>query len=173
MITVQTLDRRYRNVPRAEQDRLLRFRSTHPVKRLTAGGTQWEYITSGRGDETLLILPGLLGIGEMSFQHILAFEDEYRVIAPSYPLALTTVEQMVAGIAAILDAERIDRPPRTPATKVSRSSSATAARRAVSGRRDGSCACDMSSASSCVSRSRASKPPRLVRDCPGRGRRAQ
>lgn len=109
MIADQAFERLYRNAPPAEKDRLLRFRSTHPVKRLTAGGTQWEYIASGRGDEALLILPGLLGIGEMSFQHILAFEGETRVIAPSYPFTLTTVEQMVTGIAAILDAERIDR----------------------------------------------------------------
>jgi pimeloyl-ACP methyl ester carboxylesterase len=109
LITAQTLDRLYRNVPRPEREQLLRFRATHPVKQLSIDGAGWEYIAAGRAPETLLILPGLLGIGEMSFQHILAFEDDYRIVAPSYPFALTTVEHMVAGVAAILDAERIDR----------------------------------------------------------------
>ena len=94
--------------PSAERERLLRFRTTHPVKSTVVAGANWEYIACGRGAETLLILPGLLGIGEMSFHHILAFEREYRVIAPTYPFAVTTVAQLMEGIAGILDVEDID-----------------------------------------------------------------
>jgi len=95
------------SAPSAERERLLRFRTTHPVKSAVVAGASWEYIACGRG-ETLLILPGLLGIGEMSFDHILAFESEYRVIAPTYPFAVTTVVQLMEGIAGILDGEDID-----------------------------------------------------------------
>ena len=104
-----TLDRLYANVPHEEKEQLLQFRATHRVKHTAVAGAHWEYIACGRGAETLLILPGLLGIGEMSFHHILAFESEYRVLAPTYPFDLTTVAQLIGGIAGILDAEGIDR----------------------------------------------------------------
>ena len=94
--------------PSAERERLLRFRATHPVKSTVVAGASWEHIACGHGAQTLLILPGLLGIGEMSFDHILAFESEYRVIAPTYPFAVTTVAQLIEGIARILDGEDID-----------------------------------------------------------------
>ena len=100
-------DRYYRNVPRQKLDQLVRFRAAHPVKHALAYGVKWNYIASGRGSEALLILPGLLGIGEMSFQHIQAFENDYCVIVPSYPCELTIVNQMADGIATILAAEGI------------------------------------------------------------------
>ena len=81
-----TFDRLYVNVPYAEKDHLIRFRATHPVRHTIVAGANWEYLAWGRGAETLLVLPGLLGIGEMSFHHILTFESEYRVIAPTPPL---------------------------------------------------------------------------------------
>ena len=66
-------DQYYRNVPPQAVDELINFRATHPLKHTFAYGIQWEYIVAGRGSEALLILPGLLGFGEMSFQHIRAF----------------------------------------------------------------------------------------------------
>jgi len=102
-------DRYYQNVSHQQVDELVRFRATHPIKQTFVQGIKWDYIVSGNGSEALLILPGLLGIGEMSFQHIRAFESDYRVIAPSYPFELTTMAQMTDGIAAILNAENIGR----------------------------------------------------------------
>ena len=97
----------YLNVPQAEKEQLIRFRATHPVKNVTAAGARWENISCGRGEQALLLLPGALGIGEMAFQHILAFENEYRVISPTYPSTLTTMAQLVEGIVGILDAENV------------------------------------------------------------------
>jgi len=102
-------DQFYASVPAAERKALLGFRAAHPLKSLAVHGTPWEYIAAGRGAEALLILPGLLGIGEMSFQHILVFENNYRVVAPSYPFNFMTIDPMLDGIAALLDAERIER----------------------------------------------------------------
>jgi pimeloyl-ACP methyl ester carboxylesterase len=91
-----------------EEFALLRhFRMMHPVKHATINGVGWEYLASGNGPEALLILPGLMGVAEMSFQHIMAFEDEYRVIAPSYPFAVKTMDGLVDGIAGILDAQNV------------------------------------------------------------------
>ncbi|GAC1358176.1 MAG: hypothetical protein NVS2B12_17320 [Ktedonobacteraceae bacterium] len=79
------------------------------VKRMDSShGIDWEYFSSGYGKEALLLLPGVHGRGEMAFQHILQFEQGYRVISPSYPAHLTTVAQVVDGLAAILDVEQVE-----------------------------------------------------------------
>lgn len=100
---------RYRHVPPAAVDQLRRFRATHPLKSLTLDGARWDYLISGQGREALLILPGLLGLAEMSFQHITLFEKTYRVIVPSYPFGVGTLDRLVGGLAALLDAEQIER----------------------------------------------------------------
>jgi hypothetical protein len=81
---------------------LYRFRDTHPTTRATVEGIKWEYIACGQGDKALLILPGLFGVGEMSFEHILAFEDAYRLVVPTYPPTITCVPQLIRGIVASL-----------------------------------------------------------------------
>ena len=64
---------------------LLQFRATHPTTIRVIQGTTREYIACGRGTQSVLILPGLLGLGEMTFQHIQGLEDQAaqnrRVIA--------------------------------------------------------------------------------------------
>jgi len=89
--------------------RLGGFRATHPATSTTVEEIEWTYIACGHGDRVLLILPGLLGIGEMLFEHILAFENAYRVVVPSYPSTVTNVQQLTRGIAGVLNAEHIDR----------------------------------------------------------------
>lgn len=84
-----------------------RFRAAYPSTGRRIADAPWEYIVCGRGDEALLLLPGAPGRGATSFQTILAFECDFRVIAPSYPAHLATVAQLVEGLAAILAAEGI------------------------------------------------------------------
>lgn len=89
------------------------FRATHVPRRLyvyatnSDNGINWEYFCSGDAQETLLLLPGVHGRGELAFQHILQFEQGYRVISPSYPSGPTTVAQMLSGLLAILRAENV------------------------------------------------------------------
>jgi pimeloyl-ACP methyl ester carboxylesterase len=94
----------YANVPRAQVTRLKDFRLSHPYKQLVAGETKWEYISCGQGEETLLLLPGALSVGESVFPFIEAFENQYRIIAPSYALSLT-MTGLCRGIANILVSE--------------------------------------------------------------------
>ena len=103
------VERYFQQVPPAAVDELLKFRDTHPLKQIAVRGVRWTYLIAGRGPATLLILPGLLGFGEMSFQHIRAFETDYRVVAPDYPFEITTMRELVDGLAALLDAEGIKR----------------------------------------------------------------
>jgi pimeloyl-ACP methyl ester carboxylesterase len=100
-------DQIYGKVPAEQVARLKEFRLTHPYKRLTVGDTKWEYISCGQGEQTLLLLPGALSVGESTFPLITAFENEYRIIAPSYALSLTMTE-LCEGIAHILEAEGVN-----------------------------------------------------------------
>ncbi|MFE0146696.1 alpha/beta fold hydrolase [Nonomuraea sp. NPDC059007] len=89
--------------PRETQaDRLAAFRAAHPA----AEAAGWTYHVAGSGPDTLLLLPGGLRLGESLFCLISAFEDEYRVIAPTYP-AVSTVAGVVTGVEAVLDAEGV------------------------------------------------------------------
>lgn len=90
----------------ARWEELREFRATHPPKRVTVGGVGWNYIASGEGEEALLLLPGGAMVGESLFTRIPAFEDSYRVIAPSYASVSSAVE-LLDGLAGILDIEGV------------------------------------------------------------------
>ena len=105
--TSAAFDAIYAKVPPEQIERLREFRRAYPYKRLTFGDTAWEYISCGRGKQTLLLLPGALSVGESTFPLITAFENEYRIIAPSYALSLT-MTGLCDGIAHILEAENIN-----------------------------------------------------------------
>lgn len=100
-------DKFYKKVPQEQKEQLIRFRSAHQSKHLDVAGTEWEYISGGQGEETLLLLPGAFGNPEISFKIIMALENDYRVIAPTYPSTATTMAQLMDGAAAILEAEGI------------------------------------------------------------------
>jgi pimeloyl-ACP methyl ester carboxylesterase len=97
-------DQIYEKVPREQVARLKEFRHTHPYKQLIVGDTKWEYISCGQGEQTLLLLPGALSVGESTFPFITAFENEYRIIAPSYALSLS-MTGLCEGVSHILETE--------------------------------------------------------------------
>jgi len=100
-------DKIYEKVPTEQVARLKKFRLTHPYKQLVVGDTKWEYIACGQGEQTLLLLPGALSVGESTFPFITAFENEYRIIAPSYALSLT-MTGLCRGLAHILETEALN-----------------------------------------------------------------
>ena len=101
----EVFDTIYRNVPEQRRQQLRHFRATHPYRRLTTRGVEWEYIASGQGEQALLILGGAMST---SFDHILRAEAEYRVLSPTYP-PVGKMGPLTDGLAAILDAEGIER----------------------------------------------------------------
>ena len=100
-------DRTYEKVPAEHVARLKEFRLTHPYKQLIVGETKWEYISCGQGEQTLLLLPGALSVGESTFPLITTLENEYRIIAPSYALSLT-MTGLCRGLAHILESEGLN-----------------------------------------------------------------
>lgn len=99
-------DEIYMKVPVEQVARLKEFRLTHPYKHLTVGDAEWQYIACGQGEQTLVLLPGALSVGESTFPLITAFENEYRIIAPSYRLSLT-MAGLCDGLARILEEEAV------------------------------------------------------------------
>jgi pimeloyl-ACP methyl ester carboxylesterase len=95
-----------RGIATERWEELREFRATHSPKRVTVDRLGWEYITSGEGGETLLILPGGAMVGEAGFTRIVAFEDRYQVIAPSYA-SVSTAAELLDGLAGVLDAEGV------------------------------------------------------------------
>lgn len=87
--------------------RLEAFRRTHPYKEIQVAGKAWRYIIGGQGERVVLLLPGSL-VPDLFFVPIEALEHDSRVIVPAYA-AVPTMRELVAGVAAILDAEGIER----------------------------------------------------------------
>ena len=85
---------------------LLRFRTAYPPKTLMVDGCEWQYYAGGQGVQVLAILPGGLRSGEAAFRLALALENDFRILALTYP-PLPRIAQWVEGLKAILDAERI------------------------------------------------------------------
>lgn len=81
---------------------LAAVRTRYPLQRIAVNGDAWEYIDTGHGPATLLLLPGALGIADTSFGYILAFAAAYRVLSLSYPAATADVRMLTSGIAALL-----------------------------------------------------------------------
>jgi pimeloyl-ACP methyl ester carboxylesterase len=100
-------DRIYEKVPTEQVARLKEFRLTHPYKKLFVGETKWEYISCGQGEQTLLLLPGALSVGESTFPLIATLENKYRIIAPSYALS-HTMTGLCHGLAHILESEGLN-----------------------------------------------------------------
>jgi pimeloyl-ACP methyl ester carboxylesterase len=102
-----SFDQTYAKVSAEQVARLKQFRLTHPYKQLIVGETKWEYISCGQGEETLLLLPGALSVGESTFPLITTFENNYRIIVPSYALSLT-MKGLCHGLAHILESEGLN-----------------------------------------------------------------
>jgi pimeloyl-ACP methyl ester carboxylesterase len=83
------------------------FRRAHPYREVQVAGRRWRYIVGGQGERTLLLLPGSL-VPDLFFIPIEVLERDFRVIVPAYA-AVPTMVALVAGVAAILDTEGMER----------------------------------------------------------------
>lgn len=87
---------------------LLQFRATHPTKRQSIDGVEWNYILSGTGTETVLILSGMLGRADTGYKMVMNFEKTYRVLSISYPRH-DKMDAFINGLIKLLDQEGIQR----------------------------------------------------------------
>jgi pimeloyl-ACP methyl ester carboxylesterase len=88
-------------------DRLDAFQRTYPYRETVVEGAVWHYRMGGvKNASTVLVLPGATLVPDPFFVVIESLGGRYQVIAPAYPPARSMAE-LVAGVTAILDAERI------------------------------------------------------------------
>jgi pimeloyl-ACP methyl ester carboxylesterase len=104
----KSFDDIYKNAPRHQVDELLEFRSTHPVQQRSIDGIEWNYILSGTGSETIVIMGGPLSTPEMYYRSILNLEQDYRVLSLSYSV-FDRIDNFIDGLAKLLDLEGIGR----------------------------------------------------------------
>lgn len=97
----------YRNVDADVASSLISFREAHPYLTLEVDGTKWNYISLGVGPETILFLHGMTGAYDIWWQQMNVLQDEYRVIAVTYP-AVDGLEEMEQAVLEILAAEGVD-----------------------------------------------------------------
>ncbi|PHN08229.1 alpha/beta fold hydrolase [Flavilitoribacter nigricans] len=86
---------------------LAQFREI-PVKELEIEGVDWTYLLTGKGDRKLVFLHGMGGAYDIWWQQIENLKYDFQIISITLP-EVHSVEEAVAGILAILDAEGIDK----------------------------------------------------------------
>ena len=88
---------------------LAAVRAACPLQQVTIGGHTWPYLAAGGGSEVLLLLPGAMGAADTSFQYILAFQEQYRVLSLDYPGAIVALPPLIEGLDGALDALGVSR----------------------------------------------------------------
>jgi len=96
----------YEAVPEEQKAALQNFRAAHPVKRARIKGVNWEYIACGKGEKAILWLVGGLRVADAAYRSIPLLENQFRILAPTYP-PLTTMAELTDGLADLLAAEGI------------------------------------------------------------------
>ena len=79
-----------------------------PDKKLTIKGVEWEYLTGGRGPQTVLMFHGAVGGAETMQWLADALGDEYRTIVPTVA-PVRTLDEVCDAASAILDREHVGR----------------------------------------------------------------
>ncbi len=97
-------DHYYTDVP--QYAAFQQFRADHPVSTAEIEGRTWEYIASGTGGQVILLLVGGLRVADAAWRSIPMLEDEFRVITPTYPAAVT-MAALADGLAGVLRAEGV------------------------------------------------------------------
>lgn len=98
----------YASVDRDTTASLRAFRQAHPARGLVVDSATWDYVALGQGSETILFLHGMTGAHDIWWQQLEALQDQYRVIAVTYP-AVDSLGAMARAVFKILAVEGIDR----------------------------------------------------------------
>ncbi|MES2262598.1 MAG: alpha/beta hydrolase [Pseudomonadota bacterium] len=91
-------DKNHMMAAAAAQVRLLSRRRT-----VCAQGLDWDVLEAGRGEETLVFLPGTLGTVHIFSRQVLEFSSRYRVVVLGYP-GECDIELMSASFFGVLRA---------------------------------------------------------------------
>ncbi len=95
------INKLYKKPPLSQVKELQDFRAAHKLKKLATNNLRWEYISTGKGKKTIVLLPGSIRFAEIWFKLIKILEKEFKVISPNYP-EIKTIKEALDGISKIL-----------------------------------------------------------------------
>lgn len=78
------------------------FRANCPVRELTIGGTRWRYRSTASTGPVVMMLHGGGGSADSLFRYAGRLSPQLQLLLPSVPADVTTVEEALAGIRAII-----------------------------------------------------------------------
>lgn len=97
----------YADVDKNVVDSLSAFRAANPTKTIVVNNEVWEYVVLGQGEDTIVFIHGMTGAYDIWWQQMKGLEQQYQVIAMTYPAA-NSLAEMALGVMTILDAESIN-----------------------------------------------------------------
>ena len=102
------IEKFYPVIPAWQKKYILDFAKGHAPKTLRVDGVPWEYYDSKNGREALLLLHGGYSDFSMWMHQIIAFENTFRIIAPTCPaLPHASMQHYAVALRTILKAEKI------------------------------------------------------------------
>ena len=90
------------DLTRPYEESLNDFLESHPFRDVKAGGANFHYLLCGQGEQTLIFLPGGMGLSYMYMPYIIGLEQDHRILTFDYPFELDTNEKLADGISALL-----------------------------------------------------------------------
>jgi pimeloyl-ACP methyl ester carboxylesterase len=96
----------YANAPADKTASLQAFRTNYPTRTITVDDLDWEYLSVGKGPQTIVFLHGMTGSYDIWWQQFEALQSNYRVIAMTYPAA-NSLEELEKGVLTILEREGV------------------------------------------------------------------
>jgi pimeloyl-ACP methyl ester carboxylesterase len=99
----------YAGVPQEQIEKIIAFREKAAYQQIKFGEGLWQYRVLGRGDKTIIFLPGSFTLADLWMQIALAFEQDYRILLPdAYARQeLFDISTVVKAILGMMDAEGV------------------------------------------------------------------
>jgi pimeloyl-ACP methyl ester carboxylesterase len=90
------------------RETLPQFRQLYPKQFLNIGGDAWEFVESGQGNNTIVIVGGGGSTAESMLPVNLALSSHARVISIGMPAKAMSIDDVVRGIDAILESQGVN-----------------------------------------------------------------
>ena len=99
----------FKKVPQHQYIMLKQFIENHPYKKHVKNGVEYEYIATGNGKRTIVLLHGAMFNPYMWFYIIDKLKNDFRIIAPKLPAIGMGANDSVNYIKTILDTENVNK----------------------------------------------------------------
>ena len=85
------------------------FRSSHKFSEISIGKYTVRYILCGKGNKTVTLLTGGMGLAELNFKFIEKLESNYRVLAFDYPMGIDRNTKLAKAVYVLIRKLGIER----------------------------------------------------------------